>query len=175
MILTSSGFYGNVKAQRQVRFGRRADAVLPRCPGRAAELDHRRRQPVGHGRQEAGGVQGRRQVLRFPVRRRPQARLHQESGYLPITKAAYEKTKASGFYQKNPSLARSPMIELTSKEPTENSRGLRLGNMVQMRDIWAGGDRGGARRQKTRARQALDSAVPRGNAVLRQFERQAAR
>ena len=27
--------------------------------------------------------------------------------------------------------------ELTNKEPTENSRGLRLGNMVQLRDVWA--------------------------------------
>ena len=27
--------------------------------------------------------------------------------------------------------------ELTNKEPTENSRGLRFGNMVQMRDVWA--------------------------------------
>ena len=77
-----------------------------------------------------------------------QARLHQESGYLPITRAAYEKTKASGFYQKNPSLEVA-LIELTSKEPTENSRGLRFGNMVQLRDIWAG-DRGGARRSETR-------------------------
>ena len=33
-----------------------------------------------------------------------QAKLHQESGYLPITKAAYEKTKADGFYKKNPDL-----------------------------------------------------------------------
>jgi sn-glycerol 3-phosphate transport system substrate-binding protein len=65
-----------------------------------------------------------------------QAKLHQESGYLPITKAAYEKTKADGFYQKNPILE-TPLKELTNKEPTENSRGLRFGNMVQMRDVWA--------------------------------------
>src|SRR5213076_1311836 len=65
-----------------------------------------------------------------------QAKLHQESGYLPITKAAYEKTKADGFYEKNPVL-QTPLKELTNKEPTENSRGLRFGNMVQMRDVWA--------------------------------------
>jgi sn-glycerol 3-phosphate transport system substrate-binding protein len=66
-----------------------------------------------------------------------QAKLHQESGYLPITKAAYEKTKADGFYEKNPIL-QTPLKELTNKEPTENSRGLRFGNMVQIRDIWSG-------------------------------------
>ena len=31
-----------------------------------------------------------------------QARLHQQSGFLPITRAAYEKTKASGFDQRTP-------------------------------------------------------------------------
>ena len=65
-----------------------------------------------------------------------QVELHKESGYLPITKAAYEKTKASGFYKENPYLE-TPLLELTNKEPTENSRGLRLGNMVQLRDVWA--------------------------------------
>ena len=62
------------------------------------------------------------------------AEWHQQTGYLPITKAAYEKTKASGFYEKNP-VVQTPLLELTNKEPTENSRGLRFGNMVQIRDM----------------------------------------
>ena len=66
----------------------------------------------------------------------PQVGVHKASGYLPITKAAYEKTKADGFYEKNP-VPETPLKELTNKEPTENSRGLRFGNMVQMRDVWA--------------------------------------
>src|SRR6201999_1310250 len=53
-----------------------------------------------------------------------QVYLHQASGYLPITKAAYEKTKESGFYDKTPILE-VPLKELTNKAPTENSRGLR--------------------------------------------------
>ena len=65
-----------------------------------------------------------------------QVGLHTKSGYLPITKAAYDKVKASGFYKDAPYLE-TPLIQLTNKEPTENSRGLRLGNMVQMRDMWA--------------------------------------
>jgi len=63
-----------------------------------------------------------------------QAKLHTESGYLPITKAAYEKTKADGFYEKNPILE-VPVKSLTNKEPTENSRGVRLINLPQLRDI----------------------------------------
>ncbi len=102
-----------------------------------------------------------------------QAKLHQESGYLPITKAAYEKTKASGFYEKNPIL-QTPLLELTNKEPTENSRGLRLGNMVQMRDVWSEELEAALAGQKS-AKDALDTAVSRGNQLLRQFERTAAR
>lgn len=98
-----------------------------------------------------------------------QAKLHQESGYLPITKAAYAKTKADGFYEKNPILE-TPLKELTNKEPTENSRGLRFGNMVQMRDVWSEEIEAALNGSKT-AKEALDAAVARGNQILRQFER----
>jgi sn-glycerol 3-phosphate transport system substrate-binding protein len=102
-----------------------------------------------------------------------QAKLHQESGYLPITRAAYAKTKADGFYDKNPILE-TPLKELTNKEPTENSRGLRFGNMVQMRDVWAEEIEAALAGKKT-AKQALDTAVERGNQMLRQFERTVAK
>ena len=97
--------------------------------------------------------------------------LHEVSGYLPITKAAYEKTKASGFYEKNPILE-VPLKELTNKPPTENSRGLRFGGMVQMRDVWSE-EIEAALAGKKSAKEALDAAVSRGNQMLRQFERTA--
>jgi len=65
-----------------------------------------------------------------------------------------------------------PLKELTNKEPTENSRGLRFGGMVQMRDVWAE-EIEGALAGKQTAKQALDNAVTKGNAMLRQFERTA--
>ena len=102
-----------------------------------------------------------------------QAKLHQESGYLPITKAAYEKTKASGFYEKNPVLE-TPLKELTNKEPTENSRGLRFGNMVQIRDVISEEIEAALAGQKP-AKDALDAAVNRSNQILRQFERTVSR
>jgi sn-glycerol 3-phosphate transport system substrate-binding protein len=98
-----------------------------------------------------------------------QAKLHQESGYLPITKAAYEKTKAAGFYEKNPAL-QTALIELTNKEPTENSRGLRFGNMVQIRDVISEELEAALAGQKP-AKDALDAGVARSNQILRQFER----
>jgi sn-glycerol 3-phosphate transport system substrate-binding protein len=99
--------------------------------------------------------------------------LHKKGGYLTITRASYEKTKASGYYKEFPYLE-TPLLELTNKEPTENSRGLRLGNMVQLRDVWAE-EFEAALSGKKSAKQALDDAVSRGNAMLRQFERTVSR
>ncbi len=82
-------------------------------------------------------------------------------------------TKASGFYEKNPILE-IPLKELTNKEPTENSRGLRFGGMVQMRDVWAEEIEAALAGKKT-AKEALDAAVSRGNAMLRSSRRTAPR
>jgi sn-glycerol 3-phosphate transport system substrate-binding protein len=98
-----------------------------------------------------------------------QQQLHEVTGYLPITKAAYAATKESGFYQKNRG-REIPVIQMTAKLPTENSRGLRLGNLVQIRDIIAE-DLEAAFAGKQEPQAALDDAVKRGNGLLRQFER----
>jgi sn-glycerol 3-phosphate transport system substrate-binding protein len=98
-----------------------------------------------------------------------QQQLHEVTGYLPITKAAYAATKASGFYEKNPG-REIPVIQMTARLPTQNSRGLRLGNLVQIRDIIAE-DLEAAFAGKQDAQSALNDAVKRGNNLLRQFER----
>ena len=98
-----------------------------------------------------------------------QAIWHQNTGYLPATQAAYELTRAQGFYDRNPGTAIA-IEQINHKPPTENSRGLRLGSFVLVRDAiedeleqaFAG---------KKSAKAALDSAVARGNELLRQFER----
>ena len=98
-----------------------------------------------------------------------QSKWHMETGYVPITKAAYERTRAQGFYNKFP--GRDVAVEqLNLKPPTDNSKGLRIGNFVQIRDVmdeeleavWAG--------QKS-AKPALDAAVERGNKLLADFAR----
>ena len=79
--------------------------------------------------------------------------------------------KEDGFYKDQPYLE-TPLKELTNKEPTENSRGLRFGGMVQMRDVWSE-EIEAALAGKKSAKEALDTAVSRGNQMLRQFERTA--
>ena len=173
LFLTSSGFYGNVKGNAKFDWAAAPMPYYPDVPGAPQNSIIGGASLWVMGGKKPDEYKGVAKFFAFLSDADRQARLHQESGYLPITRAAYEKTKASGFYQKNPSLEVA-LIELTSKEPTENSRGLRFGNMVQLRDIWAEEIEAALVGQKP-AKEALDSAVQRGNQVLRQFERQAAR
>ncbi|MGY4628129.1 sn-glycerol-3-phosphate ABC transporter substrate-binding protein UgpB [Bradyrhizobium sp. USDA 4486] len=98
-----------------------------------------------------------------------QAAWHQNTGYLPITRAAYELTRAQGFYERNPGSAIS-FEEITLHPPTENSKGIRLGSFVLIRGAIEDELEQAFAGQKS-AQSALDSAVERGNKLLRQFER----
>jgi sn-glycerol 3-phosphate transport system substrate-binding protein len=98
-----------------------------------------------------------------------QAAWHQNTGYLPVTRAAYELTRTQGFYDRNPG-ASIATEQITLKAPTMNSRGVRLGSFVLVRDVIED-ELEHVFRGKKSARAALDSAVERGNRLLRQFER----
>ena len=98
-----------------------------------------------------------------------QAAWHQNTGYLPVTRAAYDLTRSQGFYDRNPGAAIS-IEEITMKPPTVNSRGVRLGSFVLVRDAIED-ELEFAFSGKKSVQAALDSAVERGNRLLRQFER----
>lgn len=98
-----------------------------------------------------------------------QSAWHKASGYLPITPAAYALTKAQGYYSERPG-TETPLLQMTAKPPTDNSRGLRLGNLPQIRTATEEELEAAFAGRQTAA-QALDKAVERGNALLRQFER----
>jgi sn-glycerol 3-phosphate transport system substrate-binding protein len=97
-----------------------------------------------------------------------QSASHKRTGYLPITMAAYQLTEKSGFYKEKPGtdVAVTQMIRKT----TDKSRGIRLGNFVQIRTIldeeleaiWAG---------KKEPKEALETAMKRGNEQLERFEK----
>jgi sn-glycerol 3-phosphate transport system substrate-binding protein len=97
-----------------------------------------------------------------------QARSHQRTGYLPITKAAFELTEKSGFYKQNPGTDVS--VTQMIRKTTDKSRGIRLGNMVQIRtvideemeQVWSG---------KKQPKEALDTVMQRGNELLERFEK----
>jgi len=99
----------------------------------------------------------------------PQAWWHQNTGYLPITLAAYNLSSSQGFYDKNPGTD-TAIKQMTLNAPTENSKGLRFGSFVQIRDVIEEELEQAFAGRKT-AKEALDSAVKRGNDLLRQFEK----
>lgn len=82
--------------------------------------------------------------------------------------AAYDLTDKSGFYQKHPGT--DTAVTQMVRKVTDKSRGIRLGNYVQIRTIedeeleqvWAG---------KKTGKEALDAIVTRGNELLARFER----
>jgi len=97
-----------------------------------------------------------------------QAWWHQETGYLPITYAAWELTKSQGYYEANPGTDVS-IKQMTLNEPTPNSKGLRLGNFVQIRDVIDEELEAAFAGSKSVA-DALADAVERSNVLLREFE-----
>jgi len=97
------------------------------------------------------------------------AKWHMDTGYVPITLGGIALASGQGYYVKNPD-ASIPFRQLTLTEPTENSMGLRLGNMPEIRVIIQEEMEKAFQGQQT-AKVALDSAVKRGNVVLRSFQR----
>ena len=98
-----------------------------------------------------------------------QAEWHQQTGYVPITKAAYTLTEKNGFYLSHPG-HQVAVRQLLLRNPTRESKGIRLGQFIRIRAIieeeleavWA---------DRKTPLDALNSAVTRGNALLDEFER----
>ena len=119
-------------------------------------------------RKPAADYKGVAKFFAFLSRPEIQMDWHTSTGYVPITLKAYEMTRASGYYDKNPG-ADIAVKQLNFKPPTANSKGLRFGNFVQGREVieeemeavYAG---------KKDAKKAMDDAVRRGNEILRKFE-----
>ncbi|HQC85425.1 MAG TPA: sn-glycerol-3-phosphate ABC transporter substrate-binding protein UgpB, partial [Rhodoferax sp.] len=168
MMTTSSGFYGNVKKNAKFNFG-------------LAPLPHYQDVPGAPQNTVIGGAslwvmagkkpdeyKGIAKFFGFLSSPEVQSASHKRTGYLPITTAAFQLTEKSGFYKQNPGtdVAVNQMI----RKVTDKSRGIRLGNYVQIRaiedeeleQVWAG---------KKTAKEALDAIVKRGDELLERFEK----
>ena len=113
---------------------------------------------------------GMARFLAWLARPEIQAEWHQRTGYVPVTRAAYEQTAQSGFYKANPG-HEIAIKQLLLNQPTRESRGIRLGEFAAIRAIieeeleavWDG---------KVEPKLALDQAAERGDVLLRKFERE---
>ena len=108
------------------------------------------------------------EFFRFIASAEEAAKWHEETGYVPISYTGMQLAMASGYYREFP-WAELPIKQLTRTPPTKNSRGVRLGNMPEIRVVIYEEIEKAFQGQQT-ARQALDNAVRRGNEILRRFQ-----
>ena len=168
MIQTSSGYYGDVAKIAKFNYGLAPMPYYPDVKGAPQNTVIGGASLWVMSGKKAPEYKGVAKFFEFLSQTKVQAASHQRTGYLPITMAAFELTDKSGFYQKNPGtdVAVNQMI----RKVTDNSRGIRLGNYVQIRTIedeeleqvWSG---------KKTAKEALDAIVSRGNELLARFEK----
>ncbi len=168
MINTSSGFYGNVAKNAKFAYGLAPLPYYPDVPGAPQNTVIGGASLWVMSGKKAEEYKGVAKFFTFVSSPEVQAASHKRTGYLPITMAAYKLTEDSGFYKQNPGtdVAVTQMV----RKVTNKSRGIRLGNYVQIRaiedeeleQVWSG---------KKTSKEALDSVVKRGNELLERFEK----
>ena len=166
MTTGSSALYGNIKRNAKFASGIGALPYYPDVPGAPQNTVIGGASLWVMSGKKDDEYKGVAQFFAHLSKAEEAAKSHQRTGYLPLTTASYEMTDKSGFYKQNPGTDVS--VEQMIRKTTEKSRGIRLGNFVQIRTIndeeleqvWAG---------RKSAKQALDDAVRRGNEQLSRF------
>ena len=168
MINTSSGFYGNVAKNAKFGYGLAPLPYYPDVPGAPQNTVIGGASLWVMSGKKAPEYKGVAKFFSFISTPEVQSASHKRTGYLPVTTAAYQLTEKSGFYKENPGtdVAVTQMI----RKVTDKSRGIRLGNYVQVRaiedeeleQVWNG---------KKTAKEALDTIVKRGNEQLERFQK----
>ena len=168
MTTTSTGFYGNVAKNAKFNWGLSPLPYYHDVPGAPQNTVIGGASLWVMAGKKANEYKGVAQFFNYLSSPEIQAATHQRTGYLPITTAAFQLTEKSGFYQKNPGT--DVGVNQMIRTVTDKSRGIRLGNYVQIRGIedeeleqvWSG---------KKTAKEALDSIVARGNDQLERFQK----
>ncbi|SCK45317.1 sn-glycerol 3-phosphate transport system substrate-binding protein [Variovorax sp. HW608] len=168
MINTSSGFYGNVAKNAKFAYAVAPLPYYPDVPGAPQNTVIGGASLWVMAGKKPDEYKGIAEFFKFISKPEVQSASHKRTGYLPITTAAYQLTEESGFYKQNPGtdVAVTQMI----RKVTDKSRGVRLGNYVQIRTIedeeleqvWNG---------KKTPKEALDAIVNRGNEQLERFQK----
>jgi sn-glycerol 3-phosphate transport system substrate-binding protein len=93
-----------------------------------------------------------------------------KTGYIPLTQSGFKALTDSGFYQQPGQAGRELAIaSLNFTAPSDNSRGIRLGNYTSIRaEVRA--ELEAVFTQNKDVQAALDAAVERGNQILRRYE-----
>jgi sn-glycerol 3-phosphate transport system substrate-binding protein len=168
MITTSSGFYGNVAKNAKFGYALATLPYYPDVPGAPQNTVIGGASLWVLSGKKAPEYKGVAAFFDFLSNAEVQSASHKRTGYLPITTAAFKLTEQSGFYKQNPGT--DTAVNQMIRKTTDKSRGIRLGNYVQIRaiedeeleQVWA---------SKKSAKEALDAVVKRGNELLERFEK----
>jgi sn-glycerol 3-phosphate transport system substrate-binding protein len=168
MFTGSSGSYADVARGAKFAYGLSALPYYPDVPGAPQNTAIGGASLWVMAGKKPAEYKGVAEFFKYLSNPEVQSASHKRTGYLPITMAAYQLTEKSGFYKDKPGtdVAVTQMIRKT----TDKSRGIRLGNFVQIRTIldeeteaiWSG---------KKEPKDALEAAMKRGNEQLERFER----
>ena len=118
----------------------------------------------GHNAEENKGVA---KFLEFLGQTPQQAWWHAQTGYLPISNSALKALQATDHFKKNPNLW-TAFAQITSGKTTANSQGVRLGNLIAIRDVIEGEMENILAGKKT-SKQGLDEAVKKSDEILKEF------
>ena len=168
MINTSSGFYGNVAKNAKFGYGLAPLPYYPDVPGAPQNTVIGGASLWVMSGKKPAEYKGVARFFSFISTPEVQSASHKRTGYLPVTTAAYQLTEKSGFYKENPGT--DVAVTQMFRKVTDKSRGIRLGNYVQVRaiedeeleQVWNG---------KKTAKEALDTIVKRGNEQLERFQK----
>jgi sn-glycerol 3-phosphate transport system substrate-binding protein len=171
MACSTSALRGDLKRSAKFRW---APAFLPYDP----EVS---RQPINSAiggasfwvltapKRDVAEYHGVAQFLHFLGQPQQDAQWSTGTGYIPVTHAGYELLQKQGWFGQNPGTD-LPVQQLTRGQVTDNSRGFHLGRMPEIRTIIEEECEKALAGQQG-AQQALDTAVERGNKVLRDFQK----
>jgi sn-glycerol 3-phosphate transport system substrate-binding protein len=168
MTTGSSALYGNIKRNAKFASGISTLPYYPDIPGAPQNTVIGGASLWVMAGKKPADYKGVAQLFAFLSRAEEAAKSHQRTGYLPVTVPSYELTEKSGFYKQNPGTDVS--VTQMIRKTTDKSRGVRLGNFVQIRtiideemeNVWSG---------KKSAKEGLDAAVQRGNEQLERFQK----
>ena len=167
MSIASSALYGGLARNAKFKFGIATLPYYPDVPGAPQNTIIGGASLWVMSGHKPAEYKGAAAFFKYLSRPDVAAASHQRTGYLPVTKAAYQLTEKSGFYKKNPGTDVS--VEQMIRKTTDKSRGVRLGNFVQIRTI-IDEELEGVWKGTKQPKQALDEAVKRGNEQLQRFQ-----
>ena len=168
MMTGSSGLYANVKKSAKFNFGISTLPYYPDVPGAPQNTVIGGASLWVMSGKKPAEYKGVAAFFQYLAQAQVASDSHKRTGYLPVTKAAYELTEKSGFYKQNPGT--DVAVQQMIRKTTDKSRGVRLGNFAQIRtvideeleQVWAG---------KKPPKEGLDAAVKRGNELLERFQK----